>query len=78
MPIYEYMCDKCQKEFEELILGAEKGAICPECGSQETRKMLSNCRTRIAGPAGADLGSQMPASGGGCASCSSGSCASCG
>ncbi|MGM0424539.1 MAG: FmdB family zinc ribbon protein [Thermodesulfobacteriota bacterium] len=78
MPIYEYVCANCAKEFEELILGAQEDVACPECESRETRRMLSRCKSRIGGHAGAELGAEAPASGGGCASCSSGSCASCG
>jgi putative FmdB family regulatory protein len=33
MPIYEYYCSKCEKIFEELILGAPKGIKCPSCGN---------------------------------------------
>lgn len=78
MPIYEYVCSKCAHEFEELILGAEEDVACPECGSKQTRKMLSRCKTRMGIQAGAEPGAQMAAPGGGCGSCSSSSCASCG
>ncbi|MDO4583763.1 MAG: zinc ribbon domain-containing protein [Planctomycetia bacterium] len=40
MPIYEYRCEKCGKEFEELVRGKEK-PHCPACGSEELGKKLS-------------------------------------
>ena len=44
MPIYEYKCKKCNKIFESLVLSSRdiKGIQCPECGSEEVQKMLSN------------------------------------
>ena len=40
MPIYEYVCEDCQDEFEVLVRGNEKPA-CPECGGQHLEKLLS-------------------------------------
>ncbi|RJP57376.1 MAG: zinc ribbon domain-containing protein, partial [Deltaproteobacteria bacterium] len=31
MPIYEYKCDLCGKEFEELVLGSSPKVNCPKC-----------------------------------------------
>lgn len=79
MPIFEYGCEKCGRDFEELIFGDEVPA-CPYCGSTETHKLMSRCaRCRgeggMDGAGGADF---SPSSGGGCAGCSGGNCASCG
>ncbi len=43
MPIYEYVCVKCEKSFGVLQkMGAtEKDTSCPECGSGEVKKKLS-------------------------------------
>ncbi len=43
MPIYEYVCMKCNKSFGLLqkIGSSEKDTICPECGSGEVKKKLS-------------------------------------
>jgi|Deesub1362B_J571_1020462.scaffolds.fasta_scaffold00120_57 putative FmdB family regulatory protein len=41
MPLYEYMCQACGKEFVFLKLGAEQQPRCPHCGSQDVRKKLS-------------------------------------
>lgn len=41
MPLYEFACEACGAEFEE-IRGAEAGApACPVCGSRETRRQVS-------------------------------------
>ncbi|MBM3301020.1 MAG: zinc ribbon domain-containing protein [Deltaproteobacteria bacterium] len=42
MPIYEFSCLKCGKEFERLVFASDAGAVkCPSCGSEETRKEFS-------------------------------------
>ena len=39
MPIYEYFCSKCQKEFELMrpIRKADEPALCPQCHSPGER-----------------------------------------
>ncbi|MDE5832613.1 MAG: zinc ribbon domain-containing protein [Desulfovibrio sp.] len=76
MPLYEFLCEKCGKKFEELVFG-DKTPACPDCGSSSTEKLLSaNCRRYKSSSAGGDY--SPPASGGGCAGCSGGNCGSCG
>lgn len=42
MPIYEFRCSQCGKEFETLVLRSGDEAVnCPVCGSKETKKILS-------------------------------------
>ncbi len=43
MPIYEYNCCDCKKEFEELasILKEKENPCCPGCGSKNTQKIVS-------------------------------------
>lgn len=41
MPIFEYKCLKCKKKFEKLILKDEK-VECPECGSEDVKKLISS------------------------------------
>lgn len=77
MPIYEYQCDKCCKEFEELVFG-DDCPPCPHCGSNETHKMMSCCVHHGSSNGGGEDYSAPPSSGGGCAGCSGGNCASCG
>ncbi len=71
MPIYEYHCDKCESDFEELVSGGED-VCCPYCRSSPVRRLMSTCAHRSGD-------SYVPASGGpGCSSCTSGSCSGCG
>jgi putative FmdB family regulatory protein len=43
MPLYEYKCEKCGFEFEELIFdkGNSSTTICKRCGVKANRKMSS-------------------------------------
>ena len=41
MPIYEYECDDCQKNFEELVRGNSEPKKCPACGSTAIHRKLS-------------------------------------
>ena len=65
MPIYEYRCDECSAEFEELVFGSDPKVKCPRCGSGKTSKKMS-----AFGMSGVD----KPFAGG--SSCSSSSCSS--
>ena len=40
MPIFEYICQECQHEFETLVFGRDK-AKCPKCQSQKLSPQLS-------------------------------------
>ena len=74
MPIYEYSCQKCGRDFEELVF-VETPPPCPYCGSNDTQKHMSCCARR---KNGAEGGEYAASSGGGCSGCSGGNCASCG
>ncbi len=44
MPLYEFQCQRCGHEFEELVSWreVEEGKVrCPNCGSTEVRRRLS-------------------------------------
>lgn len=77
MPIYEYACDKCGKEFEELVFD-DSTPPCPHCGSTQTHKLMSCCCVHGAGQGGDGGSCATSGGGGGCAGCSGGNCASCG
>jgi len=40
MPLYEYQCKKCGREFEALVL-PKISAACPDCQSTDLRRLLS-------------------------------------
>ncbi len=44
MPIYEYMCMKCNNNFSLLqsLYPPEKNTECPKCASQNVKKLLSS------------------------------------
>lgn len=63
MPIFEYTCRSCGKEFEALVRGSSPAPGCPACHSTELRKKLSAFAT-ITGSAAP--GSEMPEA---CQSC---------
>jgi len=40
MPMYEYVCMKCEEHFEELVRG-DQVVACPECGGTNVARQLS-------------------------------------
>ncbi|MBN2568143.1 MAG: zinc ribbon domain-containing protein [Deltaproteobacteria bacterium] len=59
MPIYEYVCKKCNHEFEVISFsssGAADDVQCPSCGERDAEKLMSTLA--------------KPGCGGSCASCS--------
>lgn len=43
MPIYEFLCLKCQSKFEVLRTSTQKRMLkCPQCGSAEVRYIFSS------------------------------------
>ena len=40
MPIFEYVCQECDHEFEALVYGVQK-ATCPKCQSQKLAPQVS-------------------------------------
>ena len=72
MPIYEYHCEKCDKNFECLIIGSDKPE-CTTCRSKKVTKLMSACGFVSKG-GGQTVSSSAGSS---CSSCSAGSCAGC-
>jgi putative FmdB family regulatory protein len=74
MPIYEYTCINCSKDFEALrpMKDADAAIPCKYCQSDRTLRKVSVFYASSAG--------RVVAGGGGgsaCGSCSGGSCATC-
>ncbi len=40
MPIFEYICQECEHEFEAIVFGKDKTA-CPKCQSKKLAPQLS-------------------------------------
>ena len=42
MPIYEYNCEACDKDFEKLVFkGDDEKVCCPCCGTDNVKKLIS-------------------------------------
>jgi len=42
MPIYEYQCQVCEQQFEEMVRHAESEEVhCPRCGTDEVSRLFS-------------------------------------
>ncbi|MBM4034138.1 MAG: zinc ribbon domain-containing protein [Planctomycetes bacterium] len=76
MPIYEFHCEKCDSDFEQLFrsMEAEAKARCPRCGAARTRRKLSLFGMSVASSRGEASRSAGRSS---CSSCARSSCAGC-
>ena len=58
MPLYEFECNECNLEYDELTpydeTGKYKSIICPECGSSDKTKFMSSVRHNFTNPEGTD------------------------
>ena len=63
MPIYEYQCASCGKDFEILVRNSSPAPECPACRSTELRKKLSAFATISGAASGA---AELPAACQGC------------
>jgi putative FmdB family regulatory protein len=66
MPIYEYRCDDCSAEFEELTRRGtpDEEVECPECAEHSSHRVMS----AFAVSGGSSGGGGYVSSGGGCGS----------
>jgi putative FmdB family regulatory protein len=71
MPIYEFKCRKCRKEFESIVLGSGSPVSCPHCNGKKVERLMSACSFKSSGKYSSSAASS------GCASCGGGNCASC-
>ncbi len=70
MPIYEYLCGRCDHEFEKLVLKTSDEISCPKCKSKKVSRKMS----AFAFSSGGKFKSTASSS---CGSCSSSSCSGC-
>lgn len=68
MPIYEYRCRACDKDFEKYVPGASTKVACPACASGDITRKLSVFGMKSDG----GFVASMPSGGGGC--CGGGGC----
>ncbi|MBW2240047.1 MAG: zinc ribbon domain-containing protein [Deltaproteobacteria bacterium] len=74
MPIYEYHCDTCEKDFECLVFGNER-PVCPSCNNKKVKKIMSACTFYSKSSHGQTV--KAAASASSCGGCSATSCSSC-
>lgn len=55
VPIYEFECEECGARFEELVAADASAVPCPDCGSERTRRLLSNVAPPGRQPRGAGV-----------------------
>ena len=61
MPMYEFTCNDCGHEFEELVASASTYEVeCPKCGSKNAEKKMS---AFASGSTGAKSGASCAPSG---------------
>ena len=63
MPIFEYACGSCSKEFEALVRSSSPAPECPDCHSTQLTKKLS---TFAALTGSGTASGEMPAACGSC------------
>lgn len=50
MPIYEYLCHSCKKQFEKLQKISDIGPVfCVTCGASSTERLISSPQFRLSG-----------------------------
>jgi putative FmdB family regulatory protein len=71
VPIFEFRCGRCGREFEKLVSTASAGVSCPACSSRKVEKKFSVFGSKSGGKFTSSQG------GSGCSSCAKSSCSSC-
>ena len=62
MPIYEFLCDACQCQFEKLVFASDQDKPqCPTCCSTNVHKLISSGSFRPEGIATGSGGFKAPA-----------------
>ncbi|MBW1840553.1 MAG: zinc ribbon domain-containing protein [Deltaproteobacteria bacterium] len=74
MPIYEYECCDCCKQFEYLVFGNEQ-PDCPSCGGKKINKLMSASTFHSKGSHGQTVTSSASAPS--CTGCAATSCSTC-
>ena len=67
MPIFEYDCETCGSEFEELVFGSNgtSSVNCPECSSLQVKRKISTFASKVAGGSSISVDSAASCSPGG-------------
>jgi putative FmdB family regulatory protein len=76
MPIYEFVCNKCNTKFDEYFRSSSerKKLFCPSCQDDDIRKVFSVFGLSVGGNNSANAGGASSS----CGTCTASSCAGCG
>ena len=66
MPIYEYVCEDCQTQFEKIVINKQQEISCPKCASKKATIQLSVFATAGASGSSGSGTSGSSSGGGGC------------
>lgn len=77
MPIYEFVCNDCENQFETIVFSKSEKVTCPKCKSEKIQKKMSCCAFKTGDNNFVVTGKRAMA-GGGCSGCSATSCSTCG
>ncbi|MBF0164052.1 MAG: zinc ribbon domain-containing protein [Magnetococcales bacterium] len=67
MALYDYKCDGCGLRFEQdHPMSAPPVKVCPECGAEKVRKILSTGGIQVSGSRSVAPPPSMPCGSGGC------------
>jgi putative FmdB family regulatory protein len=79
MPIFEFHCGSCDKDFEKLVFGSDPEVECPFCGQKDVKKLMSACAFKVDYHSFmSTTSSKSSKSSSSCSGCSATSCSSCG
>lgn len=68
MPLFEYKCEDCGAEFEEIVMTSGDEILCRNCRSKNVKKLMSAGAIRPEGIPKGKGGFKAP----GCSSCNGG------
>ena len=72
MPIYEYLCEECQTQYEKLVLSKNEKIACPKCGSARKTQQLSTFAAHTGSGGASKAAAEKPSCTGnpsGCGAC---------
>ena len=71
MPMFDFICSRCDAEFEELVRNAREEVECPSCGAKPCERKLARVAFSVGDRFIASTGSSA------CGSCAASSCSGC-
>jgi putative FmdB family regulatory protein len=59
MPLFEFFCEDCNREFE-LLVALKERPTCPQCGSKKLEKLMSAAAGRVPGARSLPIAGDCP------------------